>query len=70
MKFSDAVRTIDSLSRDFLKVHRSYVVSLAHIRKVNSGEILMDNGDTIPVARGKAGEVRERLFEFIRRTGR
>jgi hypothetical protein len=30
----------------------------------------MDNGDTIPVARGKAGEVRERLFEFIRRTGR
>lgn len=70
MKFSDAVRTIDSLSRDFLKVHRSYVVSLAHIRKVNSGEILMDNGDTVPVARGKAGEVRERLFEFIRRTGR
>lgn len=70
MKFSDAVMTIDSLSRDFLKVHRSYVVSLAHIRKVNSGEILMDNGDTVPVARGKAGEVRERLFEFIRRTGR
>lgn len=70
MKFSDAVRTIDSLSRDFLKVHRSYVVSLAHIRKVNSGEILMDNGDTVPVARGKAVEVRERLFEFIRRTGR
>jgi len=70
MKFSGAVATIDSLSRDFLKVHRSYVISLGHVRKVNSGEVLMDNGDIVPVARGKTKEVRDRLFEFIRRTGR
>lgn len=70
MKFSEAVATIDSLSRDFLKVHRSYVISLGHVRKVNSGEVLMDNGDIVPVARGKTKEVRDRLFEFIRRTGR
>ena len=70
MKFSEAVAAIDSLSRDFLKVHRSYVISLGHVRKVNSGEVLMDNGDIVPVARGKTKEVRDRLFEFIRRTGR
>lgn len=70
MRFAEAIKTIDSLSRDFLKVHRSYVISLVHVRKVNSGEVVMDNGDIVPIARGKAKEVKDGLFEFIRRTGR
>ena len=70
MKFMEAVKTIEGVSRDFCKCHRSYYVNLAHVKKLGSNDILMDNGDILPVARSAAGETKKSLFDFIRRTGR
>ena len=70
MKFTDAVKLIDEQSRDFVKNHRSYYINLAHVLKLGTGEILMDNKETLPVARGSSASVKKNLFDYIRRTAR
>ena len=70
MKFGDAVKMIDEASRDFVKIHRSYYVNLAHVMKLNSSDVLMDNKELLPIARGSAASVKKELFDYIRRTGR
>ena len=70
MKFTDAVKTVEDVSHDFCKCHRSYYVNLAHVKKLGTNDILMDNGDTLPVARSSAGDTKKRLFDYVRRTGR
>ncbi|MEO6303996.1 MAG: LytTR family DNA-binding domain-containing protein, partial [Bacteroidia bacterium] len=45
---------------DFMRVHRSFIVQLAKIDKVD-GEIIEINGRTIPVSRTYLGELYERL---------
>ena len=70
MKFTDAMNKIDEQTHDFVKIHRSYYVNLAHVKKLNSTEVLMDNGETLPVARSAAAGAKERLFEYVRRAGR
>lgn len=47
---------------DFVRVHRQYIVNLAHIQKLVKGEgmyLLMGNGTSIPVSR----QQKERLME-------
>ena len=45
---------------DFMRVHRSFIVQLSKIDKVD-GEIIEINGRTIPVSRTYLGELYERL---------
>jgi DNA-binding LytR/AlgR family response regulator len=40
----------------FIKVHKSYIVSVRHIRAIEGSEILI-NGDRIPISRGLRDEV-------------
>ena len=70
MKFTDAVKAVEDVSHDFCKCHRSYYVNLAHVKKLGTNDILMDNGDTLPVARSAAGDTKKSLFDYVRRTGR
>lgn len=37
----------------FAKCHRSYLVSLAHVRRITRREVEMDDGASLPVARGR-----------------
>ena len=70
MKLNDAIKLIDGLSADFFKCHRSYHINLAHVYKLGTGEVSMDNGDIVPISRGLASGVKKKLFDYIRRTGR
>lgn len=70
MKFSDAMKMIDEKSSDFIKIHRSYYVNLGHVVKLNSSDVLMDNKELLPVARGASAAVKNALFDYVRRTGR
>jgi DNA-binding LytR/AlgR family response regulator len=49
--------------KDFLQVHRSYVVQLQKIDKID-GEIIEINARTIPVSKGHLKELRDRLNIF------
>jgi two-component system, LytTR family, response regulator len=48
----------------FLRVHRQYIINLNHVKQLNRNEgiLVMDNGDTIPIARAQ----KERLVERYR----
>jgi DNA-binding LytR/AlgR family response regulator len=70
MKFSEAITLIDSVSGDFFKCHRSYYINLGRVKKMGAAEVSMDNGDNLPISRSSATQAKQKLFEFIRRTGR
>jgi len=70
MKFAEAESLISNASGDFFKCHRSYYINLGHVKKLGNGEVFMDNGDNLPVSRSAAAQTKQRLFDFIRRTGR
>lgn len=40
-------------SNHFFQCHRSYIINLAHIANWNKEEIMMSNGDVIPVSRSR-----------------
>jgi two-component system, LytTR family, response regulator len=51
----------------FLRVHHSYLINLAHIKKYlrgEGGEVIMKNGHSVPVARNKKAEFLERIAKL------
>lgn len=52
--------------RIFISVHRSYIISLLHVRDVQRDYIRMDNGKKIPVSRRKNKEVIQKIIDFER----
>lgn len=41
------------LGRSFYMPHRSFLVNLSHVKALNGNDVLMDNGDRLPIAKGK-----------------
>ena len=70
MKFTDALKMVDELSSDFVKIHRSYYINLGHVRKLSAADVILDNGETLPVARSASQDAKKKLFEYVRRNGR
>ena len=54
-----------NLDDEFLRVHRSYIVNLRHVKKVDRRELLMDNGDRVPISRGSYDEVYRALIRTL-----
>lgn len=50
----------DQLSRTFILCHRSYLVHLGHIHIIRKTELILDNGQTLPLSR--------RLYDLVNRT--
>lgn len=46
----------------FVKCHRSYLVNFKKIEKIFKDEIVMENGDKVPIARGKKDYVMEKYI--------
>ena len=70
MRFSEAMTLVDSLTEGFLKIHRSYYIHLAHVVKMGTAEVFMDNDETLPIARGMGADAKKKLLEYIRSNGR
>lgn len=56
----------ESLGKDFCRCHRSYLVNLARIRQVQKTELILENGETVPVSRRMAVSVTEAFFRYYR----
>lgn len=52
------------LENGFLAAHRCYVVNPAHIFRITIDSIEMDNGETLPVSRGRKDEILEAFFQW------
>ena len=50
----------------FVKVHRSYLVSVAHVGRITRKDVSMDTGDVLPVARGRADELSRAWMAWCR----
>lgn len=70
MKFADALKKVDEVSSDFYKIHRSYYVNLAHVKKLSATEVILDNKAVLPVARSAASDAKKSLLDYIRRNSR
>lgn len=53
------------LSEGFFRNHRSYLVSLNHIKKIERSEVWMENGRCLPLARGKYDEINRAYIRFF-----
>ncbi len=53
-------------SSAFYRCHRSYLVHLNHIEKLNKGELLLDCGTAIPVSRSKEKHIYEIFLNYHR----
>lgn len=49
----------------FLKPHRSYLINVKRIKQVLKDEVIMDNGDKVPIARGKRDFIVENYMRMI-----
>lgn len=45
------------LTHDFYRCHRSYLVSLKHVKKIARNEVTLENGTILPLARGKYDDI-------------
>ena len=52
----------------FFRIHRGYLISLAKVKKLLKGEVLMENGDdeiSLPVSRANVKPLKEALYSFV-----
>ena len=49
------------LPAQFSRVHRSYVVNRGHISALSGGEVVMSNGDRIPIPKRRRREIERQL---------
>ena len=52
------------LGEDFCRCHRSYIVSLEHIRHLSRSAGFLDNGQQIPLARSAYDGIHQASFHF------
>ena len=51
----------------FFRIHRGYLVPLAHVKSVSKGEITLTNHTRLPVSRSREKELRDALFQHIQK---
>lgn len=49
------------LNEDFVSTHRSYVVNMKHMNRLLKSDVILSNGESIPVSRRLAKEVQEKF---------
>lgn len=66
-KVQDSMGTLEKalLSHSqFLKCHRSYVVNLSHVHRIEKTDILMDDGERVPLSRRLYREANEKFIAY------
>lgn len=48
----------------FLRIHKSYLVNMKHIKKISNYEVFLDTDETLPVPRTKYQSVKEAFVEY------
>ena len=58
---------IDEVIADarFVKTHRSYLVNLAHVKRVTRTEVILDNGLSLPLSRRLHNDVNSALMKYV-----
>ena len=54
----------------FYRPHRSYLINLGHVTSYDRKLIIMENGDSVPLSRGRMPELKEALLHYVKTCGR
>lgn len=57
---------MEKLCGAFFKIHRSYLVHLGYVKRIDRKEVEMDGGDTLPVARKRWEALNRAYLEYYR----
>lgn len=52
-----------------VKCHRAYLVNLRYVAAIQGNDIVLDNGDRIPVSRNKMKTIQQEFLKYYRRNG-
>lgn len=53
---------------DFLSTHRSYIINLKHVERINKSDCQMSNGTSIPVSRGNYQDLNKAFINYYKRS--
>lgn len=59
-------RELGRESGSFFKIHRSYLINLAHVERITRKEVEMETGVSLPIARGKWEELNRAYLNYYR----
>lgn len=62
--FDEEIKEIAG-DRCFLRIHKSFLINMAHVKKLGQGDILMESGRRIPVSKTRAAEVKREYLLFV-----
>lgn len=62
--FDDEVKEI-SRDKNFMQVHKSFLVNWNYVDRLTSGNIVMQSGRSIPVSRARAADVKKEYLMFV-----
>ena len=57
---------LDVLPRTFVQCHKSFLVNLAHVSELRKDDVLLHDGNSVPVSQKRRKEVQEALKAFLR----
>ena len=49
----------------FFRIHRGYLISLSKVKKLVKSDVIMDNGETLPVSRSNLKPLKEALYAYV-----
>lgn len=49
----------------FVKIHRSYLVNLAYVKRITRSEVILDSGQTLPLSRRLYKDVNSALLKYV-----
>ena len=58
-------KVLERLPESFLQCHKSYIVNLNEIQRIEGNRILMTNGTEIPISKSRYGDTRSRDFRYM-----
>lgn len=64
-KLSDMENELDA--GKFVRIHRSYIVGLAHVKSYDGKSVIMTNGDILPLSRSCEKPFKDAVMNYLRR---
>ena len=63
--------TITKLEREltsyhFFRIHRGYLVNFRYVYRIDTGHVILDNGEKLPLSRHRRKEALQLFFGYIR----
>ena len=56
-------------SFDVVRVHKSFLVNYKYVQRLETSELLLSNGERVPVSRNKSREIKDGYLKYMRKVG-